>query len=230
MINKQLKFTFSFLLVTIFVFIVIVRNCESSEKVVDDKQMISFNWGIVHTDNKEQETFLNVKKNISLSSEDLLKVFIQPIKNVYVYLYLLDSGKSLALIFPRKIDNLDNNYVLGEKYYVPEGNEWFSPDESKGIETFYLLASKERLYKLETLTKEYLNTSENTKETVKTKVLAEIKNIMRRFSPFATVYAEKPILIAGTMRSPEESKDFADNAIQINAKNFYSKIIRIEHK
>ncbi len=230
MTNKQLKFTFSFFIVTIFVFIVVVQNCQSSEKAEDHAQNISFNWSIVHTDKKGQKKVLNIKKDISLSSGDLLKIFIQPIKNVYVYLYLLDSEDNLTLIFPHKIEDLDNNYVLGQEYNIPEGDSWFSLDESRGTETFYLLASSERLRTLEALTKEYVNSSENAKEAVKTKILAEIKNTLRHFSPLASLFSEKPISIAGTFRSSKEEKNLADSAIQIKAKNFYSKTIRIEHK
>ncbi len=73
MTNKQLKFTFSFFIVTIFVFVVVVQDCQSSEKAEDDAQDISFNCSIFHTDkNGQQKKALNFKKNMSLSSGDLL--------------------------------------------------------------------------------------------------------------------------------------------------------------
>ncbi len=228
MINNQLKCTLSFLIVTIMVLIIIVRTSQSSETSEDDAQNIVFNWAILHKEKSGQKKALNLKRKLLLFSGDEFKIFIQPIENVYIYLYLLDTDDNLSLLFPYRIEDLDDNYVLGHEYYFPQTG-WAYMDENIGTETFYMLASSERLHTLEVLTSEYGKASGNTKKSVQAKVLAEIKSTFMRFSSLADLFAEKPIPKAGTLRSLEK-KDPADSAVQIKAENFYGKTIRIEHK
>ena len=217
--------------VTALILIVVVRENHASEELEDDGKEISFRWAVFCTDHNNKQQAMNIIENPTVYSGDSLKIFIQPEENAYVYLYLVDSSNELKLLFPAKINDFDDNYEFGRSYYIPQSGRQLTIDQNKGRETLFLLASEMRLGKLETLTGEHVDASGRDKEDTKAKVIAEIKNTKRRFSRLA-VFAEKPVPILGTTARGEDAKDtsIVNLAVKVNAANFYSKTIRLEHK
>ncbi len=191
---------------------------------------LNFKWAVLRLNPGNQYEVLNNLRRPQLSSEDLIKIYIHPITNVYVYVYLLDSRNELQLIFPGSLDFFDSDYKFGEDYYIPVGENFFTIDEHKGTEKLYLLASVGRLKELESLTREFINVSEDKKITAKAEVLKEIKGLKTRFSKSSSS-SEKPIPIAAAFRTRGlEGPNGNLKATQVNAANFYSKTIRLEHK
>ena len=47
-------------------------------------------------------------------------------------------------IFPSTVSPFANPVKTGQQYLLPEGNNWFSLDQFKGIETIFFVASHER--------------------------------------------------------------------------------------
>lgn len=197
---------------------------------------VQFKWSfIVRIDTAGRNEIVNIAKNIvtkktnkvSVSAGDEIAMYIEPGENTYVYLFLLDSSNNLELLFPISLDmeNLEDEFTRGKGTYIPGKYEWFSFDEKKGYESFYLLASPKRFTKLEELTKNYIETEEE-KDLAKQKVLDEIKGI-KRTAAFKTVL-ERPIAFGGRIRSLEI--DIADLAVEVKANNFYSKTIRVKHE
>ena len=200
------------------------KKLKAALKEHGSNSKLCFKWAVLHRDQQGRTVALNSSKKPAAVSGDFLKIFIKPVKNVFVYVYLYDSKKVLSPLFPEAAEE----YKIGKAYYIPGGNGWFELDSSKGIEIFHIIASKDRLVDLENLTKGYLSASKVEQGSLKAKVLAEIKNLKKRFSRFAAAIAEKPVPIAGTSRGPNESLE--KYAVQVEAQNFYGKTFRLEHK
>ena len=226
----RISFIFSTIIV-ISLFAVGLSAGPSSETERKENTNLDFKWAVLRLNPSNQYEVLNDLKRPQLSSEDLIKIYIQPITNAYVYVYLLDSRNELQLIFPGSLDFFDSDYKFGEDYYIPIGEKnFFAIDEHKGTEKLYLLASVERLKELESLTREFSNASGGKKITAKAEVLKEIKGLKTRFSKSSSS-SEKPIPIAAAFRTRGlESSTGNLNATHVNAANFYSKTIRLEHK
>ncbi len=219
-----MRYIFQLLFITVFLLIA-GAGCSSEEENGGGQEM-SFKWAIIIADNKGERGTMCITKNTTVFSGDLLSIFIQPIERAYVYLYLVDSNDDLSLLFPARISDFDD-YSFGEEYRRPAIGGW-PIDQHKGTETIFLLASVKRLEKLESLTKAHMFASGRAREAAKAKVIAEIKDVKRDFSGLKE-FAEKPTPLLSTMRTRgvEEETDYA---IEVSAKDIYSKTIRLEHK
>ncbi len=167
--------------------------------------------------------------NVSVTKDDKIALYVQPSESTYVYIYLLDSRKKLELIFPTSMDDdtLESEFVPEKGTYVPGKYEWFSFDEGRGTETFYVLASPKRLTRLEGLTRDYINADTQEKqELAKQKVLDEILGTKRLVA--FTNPIERPISFGGRFRGLQI--DIAKLAVEVEAPNLYSKTISIKHE
>lgn len=224
--------TYKRALVFLIIFIVAIELGLNPLAESEQNEIICFNWVFAVKDAQGQIKAIDFNTRTKLTSKDLFKIFLQPIKNAYIYLYFYDSEKQLSLIFPKSIDFFSGNYGPGVKYFIPEHAKWFSVNDSSGVEKFFLIVSKDRLYKLEDLTKEYAtiyndgSSSSYKINAAKQKVLDEMTNIKQQNSTFA-VLAEKPIPIAGSIRG--ENAKIESCAIHVEAEVFYAKTIRLEH-
>lgn len=213
-----------FLIVSMWLLIIIPVFTSADNQ--DNSTLSRFKWAFIHRINYSDVEVLDFSKKVTLFSGDCLKIFVKPIQNAFIYIYLYDSQKQLSLLFPESFKDFEKNYRSGESYFVP-GEDWFILDENLGIETFYLLASETRLTDLEKLTMEYLNAPKRKKEKLKLNVLLEIKTVKKNFSQFKTV-AEKPVPIAGSVRGINENIE--GKAYQVEALQFYGKTLRFEHR
>ena len=138
-------------------------------------------------------------------------------------------------MFPYDSAMFQKDYKLDKNYYIPKGREWFRLDKNTGTETFYVLASSERLTSLENDLHAYFTSTTDKKPDAAALVVNEIKDIKKRFRTFATI-AERPISIAGNVRGEKQYAvdpdrvDIAQFASEILANNFFSKTISIDHK
>ena len=100
---------------------------------------------------------------------------------------------------------------------------------------FFIIASTGRQLDLERKISECLTATDDAKkQTLADNVVAEISNLRKQYTAFAA-FAEKPIPIGGNIRDIKNAQetrriDVADLAIDIIAKNFYSKTITIDHQ
>ena len=197
---------------------------------------LRFKWSlIVRIDPNGRNEVVNIAKNIateetgniSISAGDKLAIYLEPAKGTYLYLYLLDSNNKLIPLFQRSLATagLENESRLGKGTYIPGKHKWFSFDEKKGYESFYLLASPEPLSKLEKLTRNYVET-ERERDLAKQDVLDEIKGI--KSAVVLETPQENPIPFGGGVRTLEI--DIADFAVEVKAKGFYSKTIVLKHE
>jgi len=82
------------------------------------------------------------KERIVVASDENYRLFLQPARNCYVYIYQLDSLGQLGQLFPNKTYTaLKNPLQQRDTYYFPSEPNWFYPGEHPGEERLYILAS-----------------------------------------------------------------------------------------
>jgi len=80
---------------------------------------------------------------------DKFRIMFRPNTNGYVYVIAIDGSGWAQGIFPPPTSPLANPVKAGEQYVLPEGNNWFSLDQYKGIETIFFVASQEKRQDIE---------------------------------------------------------------------------------
>ena len=80
---------------------------------------------------------------------DKFRIMFRPNTDGYVYVIAIDGSGWAQGIFPPPTSPLANPVKAGEQYVLPEGNNWFSLDQYKGIETIFFVASPEKRQDIE---------------------------------------------------------------------------------
>ncbi|WP_455389348.1 DUF4384 domain-containing protein, partial [Petrachloros mirabilis] len=80
---------------------------------------------------------------------DKFKLVVRTNCDCYVYIVSIDGSGWAEPVFPSKDSTALNPVKKDQEYAFPEGPYWFSLDQVKGIETFYVVASAHRRPDLE---------------------------------------------------------------------------------
>jgi len=193
---------------------------------------MAFNWAFDKRAADGSPIPIAFSEKVAIVSGDLFKIYIQPIRNTFIYLILYDAQGALQPLFPERFELFTEPSYMQRQFFIPEGENWFTLDNAKGVEHFYLLASRERLPTLESLILAYQKAAEKgtTNSTAigpaRQAVLDEIAQLRTKHSQL-TMAAEKPVTIAGGTRGINAS--VAKVAIHIEAADFYTKTFRLEH-
>ena len=193
---------------------------------------LSFTWAFVKRTADGSAVPINFSERVNIKAGDLFKIHIQPAASSYVYLILQDAADDVQLLFPDVFDLFEKTSYAQTRYFIPDGDNWFTLDSTHGTERFFLMASSERLRPLESLVLTLQKTASNQKSTVaaiyaaRQAVLDETRRLIKEHSQLA-VAAEKPVTIAGGTRGINES--VARLATRIETAGFYSKTFRLEH-
>ena len=200
-----------------------------------DGDKVAFQWAFGALKNESVDPLLEViSRDTILRSGDRIKFFLKLEKTCSVYLIYKSSQGEISLLFPFSANLASGQFRTLEPHYVPSKNRWFKLDTTTGTETFYLLASADRLNKLETLLSTYQGADTLKKDKIGTEILTEIRKLRKQHFKFKS-YAERPVAIIGNMRGSEKTSvsgmvDLADHAIKISAKNFFSRTFTIDHQ
>ncbi len=193
---------------------------------------LAFNWAFVTRAADGSSAPIDFSERVTIKPGQLFKIHIQPVQNAFVYLYLQDSAGDLTLLFPQKFELFESGSYAETQFFVPDGENWFQLDGTKGTERFYLLASVQRLKNLEGLSLAFQKAKDNPQSTAEGKgaarqaVLDEIARVRRQYSQL-TIAAEKPVTIAGGTRGLTTSVVKQDTRIE--ATQFYTKTFRLDH-
>lgn len=169
-----------------------------------------------------------ISKDTRLEKGTKLKFLVEPLTPCSVYLLLLDSSDDLSVLY-RKAAAPAANASGSDPAYVPDGSRWFELDGNSGMETFFLLASKEPLAGLEALLDRHAaaSTDPAAKKTLGGEIVAEVRRLQKENRQFARP-VEKPVMIGGRTRG-EDAAAIARLATEVTADRFYDKTITIEH-
>jgi hypothetical protein len=201
--------------------LVVAVDCLSAQEAQS-----AFNWAFVKRTAEGVPAPVDFKERVSITTGDFFKIYVQPVRNAYIYLFLHDAQGDLQLLFPGSFSLFDSGAYLDASYLIPSEDNWFTLDNATGTERFYLVASSERLRPLEAMVVSYRNASGAAKETTREAVLDEIARVRRQHSELI-VAAEKPVTVAGGTRGIATA--IQKVATRIEAPGFYYKLFRLEH-
>lgn len=201
----------------------------------EQEQNIRFLWAFGAIKKGEGESkLIPIARDTALKSGDQIKFFVKLEIECFVYLIYHSSQGEVSVLFPYRFEQLSRGYPSQAEYFIPQGVEWFELDEQVGQETFYLLASADRLHDLEALINMYETADPAKKPELAKKALKEIRGLMRENRKFKS-FAEKPVTIMGHLRGSEKveaasTPDVTNLAVEISGSNFYSRTFTIDHK
>ncbi|MDP1676759.1 MAG: DUF4384 domain-containing protein [Bacteroidota bacterium] len=225
------KIFFSTLSLLLFIGGQTVLNAQMQDTDTDDN--VNYKWSFVaKVGSGDDRRLTTISRDTILASGEEFKMMVNLQKKTYVYVVYKSSTNELSVKYPY---SFDAPMELEKNFYIPKGRSWFKLDKNTGDETFYILASVERLIDLENKLSEYTGAAPEKKKDLVAGIVTEIKEIKKKYRTYSTI-AERPISIAGNVRGTKSDAvdidriDIATLATEISANNFYSKTITIEHK
>lgn len=176
-----------------------------------------------------------VTTGMVLHSGDQLKMMIRTMDKCFVYLIYKDSQANLTMLFPYSPQQFDSDYRVARNYYVPEGEAWFQLDKMTGRETFYLIASDQRLMDIEYTYGKYVSCKgKKDKRDMAAQMLSELDSITQKHfasSGQDSLPADRKSLARGFERAAgADPTDITGLARQISFNNIYSRTFVIDHK
>jgi hypothetical protein len=199
----------------------------------NSEENINYKWSFVaKVGSGSERKIAMVTRDTVLRTGDEFKMMVNVQKKCFVYVIHKGSSNELSVLYPYLFGA---QFELDKNYYLPKGRTWFKLDKNGGAETFYILASNERLTELEQQLNSYITAAADQQKELAAAVVTEIKEIKKKYRTYQTL-AERPISIAGNVRGTKtdavnlDKFDVATLATEISANNFYSKTITIEHK
>ena len=176
---------------------------------------------------------ISVQNETTLRAGDRLKLFFEPKSDQHFYLLHLSSQGELTPLFPAAAQ--PGKVVRGTKVFIPTGNNWFELDAHPGQEKFFLIATAERLDRLEELCARHTALKDNAElQASADEILDEIKRLRQKNKQLSAP-AEKPVRIGGSVRGEKPSSgqavpDITSLAAEVTAPGFYTRTFSIEHR
>ena len=192
-------------------------------------QGVCFRWafGAMIGPSGNQE-FIAIDRDTRLQSGDKLKMLVALEKKCFVYVIYRDASEDIFLLFPYASAQSERDYKLHDTYYIPQGDNWFELDQNTGTETFYLIASNQRLSGLENFLTAYESATPQNKTAQADHIIREIRKIRKSHTTFISA-AERPVEIGGTVRGIHDNA-LESIATEISAKTCYTRTFTIEHR
>jgi hypothetical protein len=230
---KSFKLVLLVFILTGFFFMLFTSQGTKAQQ--GEERKLCFRWafgGIVR--GEQGLEFVSITRDTTLKTGDKLKLCVELEKKCFVYLIYHSAQDELITLFPYDMKQFTTDYMIGKKYYIPQGDRWFELDENVGRETFYLLASAQRFIELEALLGEYMCADPVKKPELVKRILTEIRRVKRQHQRFTTT-AERPVPIGGSLRGISRDDkaslpDIATIAVEISANNFFSRTFTIDHQ
>jgi hypothetical protein len=225
----RIKAKFLFFLcaiVVLSVFVLLTGNLAASG-AKNDSQVSSFKYGIVGKHAHETDEYFTVEDSSVLHSGEYVRVNL-----------CLNGGGFFYVIW--QASNGDLIYLNPEMKSVSKGGaeeifttDWLKLDDDKGLETLYMLSSRERLEGLENLLGRFTCYLEKSGSSLNSELAAEISKLKMKTGSQASEPAlkkrvEKPIEGGVVFRGPAENKD--ELHFEATGRELAFKEIRIIHK
>lgn len=86
---------------------------------------------------------------VNKETGDRFKIVVRTNCDCYLYIISIDGSSWAEAVFPSKGNKTPNPVKKDQEYAFPEGPHWFSLDQVKGIESFFVVASPNRRADLE---------------------------------------------------------------------------------
>ena len=189
---------------------------------------VSFSWALL-VDGDHGQTSADIKSSLSIGEKSTLQFYFSREEGTFLYLFLLDSGGSLALIFPETPDHYATSPPNAGTFRVPPDPDRFSTAPPPGQERLYLLASSTRLTTLEELAGDHSREPDDPR--LKAAILQEMKKLRRKHSTLSQS-PEASVPVAGTIRTRSATPGTKDTFMvtKVSGVQFYSRTLRINHE
>jgi hypothetical protein len=187
--------------------------------------MLKFKWAFLIRNEAGGAQVMDFKEKVAITKGDAIRIYLEPVTNVYLYLYLFDAQKQLRCLFPAAPDAYEKGAPPAAPHVLPGDGKWYVMDAEKGTEKFFLLASSTRLTTLEALTRKMIASPDDAE--AKSRLLDEIQ-LVRRARGDLTAPVEKGVPIAGTVVAVTRGE--AGEATLTEAPGFYARTLRMEHE
>lgn len=185
---------------------------------------VQFSWAIL-TDTATGLKALDFSSTPKLKTGTTLQIYLEQKPGAFIYLYLEDAAGGVTFIYPGDAKHYDAEQPADQVIRIPPDSARFELQPPAGQEKLHLLASPVRLTKLEELTAAFMEKEEDVNR--RAEVLRELK-LLRKQGSSLSQNTEISVPVAGTIRS--RGADGSFEAVQVNVKGFYSKILRIDHE
>lgn len=93
----------------------------------------------------------NLSPELTLTPRDPYYLTINPSHNCYLFVFQVDSAGKINVVYPNKEYSSSENPLLPGPLRIPDGFKWFYLDETKGMETLYIMATRIENERLEDL-------------------------------------------------------------------------------
>jgi hypothetical protein len=219
----------------LFVFCLVAFMSLWANAEQNEEENVCFRWAFgAMVGPVSDRRLVAITRDTTLKTGDQLKMLVELKKKCFVYLIYHSAQDEMHMLFPYKVQQFTLDYETLKKYYIPKDEKWFELDEDAGQETFYLLASAQRLIGLEALLGKYKSAEAVKKRGLVKQILAEIRKIKKQHRRFTTP-AERPVPIGGSVRGVTKDKlirfpDIDPIVAEVSATNFYSRTFTIEHQ
>ena len=186
-----------------------------------DENNVSFVWAFVALVEEGKVTQpVPIKEDMQLKTGDQLKMFVELRKPCFVYVIHHGARGEIQRLFPYDIQQFTTDYQTSKTYEIPPNDAWLRINEQAGLETFYLVASAQRLTDLEQLLATYTAAQPAEQPQAAANVLTELRNLLKQHR--ASMKPGRPVPIAGNMREGIEG-------VEITAPQLYIETFTIEH-
>lgn len=166
--------------------------------------------------------------SVHLNAGSKLKVYVQPLTEVYFYFYNIDQNDAITVIFP---DEFGIACKAHTAYFIPPGNPddlkrmWWTLDD-KGPDDMYVVVSPVRLITLEKTTQHYHNKPNRHTGKKLIQQLQALNKLAERNTAGASIF---DIPIEENNRNLTTFKSFRFTVSSINIRELYVKKIKINH-
>ncbi|SPF35304.1 conserved exported hypothetical protein [Syntrophobacter sp. SbD1] len=175
-----------------------------------------------------------VTAGMVLSSGDKLKMMIQIRKKCFVYLIHRDSEGNFSMLFPYNLKQFDTDYQIARNYYAPKGEAWFQLDNRTGSETFYLIASDQRLLDIEYTYEQYASSKDSRKQDLAGQMISELDGITEKYLASSkgveTGAADRPLVRGFERATGADQTEIAGLAREISFDHIHSESFIIDHR
>jgi hypothetical protein len=174
-----------------------------------------------------------VSTQMVLSSGDKLKIMIEITKTCFVYVIHKDTQGNLTLLFPYSIKQFDTDYQTARKYYAPKADGWFQLDNTTGKETFYLIASDQRLLDIEYTYQQYTSSLRSEKQNLAEQMISKLDRITQTHlnSSDGVMPEDEHYAMRGFERATgADPMDVTQLAREISFDAIYSETFTIDHR
>lgn len=200
-----------------------------------DKRPLKFKWAFGAVRSASPAPGVEpVGRDMILSSGDKLKMMIEITSRCFVYVIHNNAQGEVSMLFPYALKQFETDYEPARRYYVPKGEAWFQLDSRTGRETFYLVASDQRLLDIEYMYEKYVAADSRRKEQLAWQMLAELDQIQEQYlasSRPGEVLAKKQSARRGFERATgADQHDVAPLAVEVFFSGIYSESFIVDHR